>query len=147
MPIDLGDYTKPIREALKRGKFCCVYVAAIQTPALCRIGYAEDLSAAVARLQRTSPTTVFVDSALWVPDKGIAMVVAKAVQCELTLHQRPGGWFDLAADRATLALGIAAFRIYPGVTMIWHAHLIEQYKTRSAGVEAAQQSLRSQLPR
>jgi hypothetical protein len=132
MSVDLADYSKPIRDALKRGKFCCVYVAAIETPTLCRIGYAEDLNAAVGRLQRTSPAPVRVDSALWVPDKGIAMVAAKAVQCDLALHQKPGGWFDTTADRATVALGIAAFRIYPGAIMVWHNQLIDQWRARGA---------------
>lgn len=130
MPIELADYTKPIRDALKRGKFCCVYVAAIETPALCRIGYAEDLTAAMARLQRTSPAPVVVDSALWVPDKGIAMVVARAVQCDLAPQQKPGGWFDILADRATTALGLAAFRIYPCANMVWHADLLKQWQMR-----------------
>jgi hypothetical protein len=130
MPIDLNDYSKPIRIALKRGKFCCVYVAAIEMPALCRLGYAEDLPIAVARLQRTSPTPVTVDSALWLPDKGIAMVVAKAAQCDLAIHQKPGGWLDTLAYRATAALDIAAFRIYPNAHMVWHQDLIEQWQLR-----------------
>ncbi|WP_342714430.1 hypothetical protein AAFG22_14730 [Bradyrhizobium sp. B024] len=130
MPIELADYTKPIRDALKRGKFCCVYVAAIEAPALCRIGYAEDLSAAVTRLQRTLPSRVAVESVLWVPDKGIAMTISKAIQCDLAAHLRPGGWFLLAADLATVALQMAAVRIYPGATLVWHDQLIEQLQTR-----------------
>lgn len=130
MPVDLNDYSKPIRDALKRGKFCCTYVAAIETPSLCRVGYAEDLSAAVARLQRTSPTLVSVDSALWLPDKGIAMVVARAVQCDLAPRQKPGGWFDILPDRATTAVELAASRIYPGANMVWHGELLEQWRMR-----------------
>jgi hypothetical protein len=113
MPVDLADNTKPIQDAL-RGGYACVYVAAIDAPAACRVGYAEDLCAAVARFQRSSPTPIMAESALWVPGKGIAMTVSKAVQCDLAIHQKPGGWLDAPADRVTLALGIAAFRIYPG---------------------------------
>ena len=31
-PIDLADYTRPVRQALKRGGYACVYVAAVASP-------------------------------------------------------------------------------------------------------------------
>lgn len=124
MPIDLADYTKSIRSALKRGKFCCVYVASTATPPLCRIGYAEDLPAASARLQRLVPGGISIDSALWMPDRGAAMTVAKAVQCDLAPCAAAGGWFDISAERATAALEIATFRIFPGAMVTWHMELM-----------------------
>ncbi len=71
--------------------FACVYVAGIDSPKARRIGYAENLAPAVARLRRSAPAAVTIESALWVPDRGIATTSAKAVQCDLALTPKAGG--------------------------------------------------------
>ncbi|SDF29022.1 hypothetical protein SAMN05216337_105030 [Bradyrhizobium brasilense] len=78
--IDLADYTKPIRDQLKRGRFGCVYVAGMESPKACRIGYAEDLAPAVARLRRSATAAVTIESAFWAPDRRIS-----------SHHNRQGG--------------------------------------------------------
>lgn len=131
MPIDLAGYTKQIRDALKKGEYACVYVVSVAVPALCRVGYAEDLIAAVARLQRSSPTPIETESALWVPNRSIATNIAKAVQCDLVGSRQPSGWLNTAAATAAQAIELAAYRIHPGATMIWHDQLISQWRPAS----------------
>ena len=130
MPIDLQSYAKPIREALKRGEFACVYVASVT--ALCRVGYAEDIVATIRRLQRSSPAPIAVESTLWVPSRGIATNVSRAVQCELIGNKASGGWLNCSADAAIRAIEMAAFRIHPGATMMWHDQLIAQWQGKAA---------------
>lgn len=125
MPIDLADYTKPIREALKRGGYACVYVvsADVADPR-CRVGYAVDLPATITRLQRSSPAALTLQSALWVPDRGIATVIAKATQCDLNSHKGPGGWYEVDHGKAATAVDLAALRIHPGATMLPHYQIV-----------------------
>jgi hypothetical protein len=58
MPFDLADYGQNIKAALKRGGFACVSVASVETGRPCRVGYAEDLTGAVKRLERASPMPI-----------------------------------------------------------------------------------------
>ncbi|MBR0875030.1 hypothetical protein JQ633_32050 [Bradyrhizobium tropiciagri] len=64
---------------------------------------------------------------LWVPDRGIATTIAKAVQCDLAPHAKTGGWFDVEPETATAALEIASVRIYAGEAMAWHDQLMAQW--------------------
>jgi hypothetical protein len=132
MPIDLAGYSKPIREALRRAEFACVYVASVGEPPLCRVGYAEDLVATIGRLQRASPTSIKVDSALWVPSRAVATNISRAVQCDLISNKTAGGWLNCLADIATRAIEIAAFRIHPGAVMACHDEMLTQWKASAA---------------
>jgi hypothetical protein len=128
MPIDLSSYTKPIKTALKRGGFACVYVAAVDTPPRCRVGYSEDdLSATVGRLQRSSAAALAIESVLWVPNRSIATNIAKAVQCDLVACKANGGWLTCPPETAARAIELAAFRIYPGAAVVWHDQLLTQF--------------------
>lgn len=128
--IDLADYTKPIRELLRKGEHAAVYVATAETgiPAteMSRIGYALDLPATIKRMQATFPTTIWVHAALWVPNRAIATNIAKAVQCDMMPNRRPGGWLAAPADTIGRAIELAAFRIHPGAVMLWHGQLIRR---------------------
>lgn len=126
MAVDLADYTKGIKAALKSGGFACVYVAAAPTGEPCRIGYADELAATVMRLQRSSPVALSVECAMWVPDRGIAKVIANAVACDLAPHRQAGGWFNVAAVTAAQAVELATFRLYPNATTVPHHQLISQ---------------------
>lgn len=89
-----------------------------------RIGYALDLPATVKRLQATFPTPISVEAALWVPDRGIATNISKAVGCDMMLLRGDGGWYAAPGVAMQHALEIAAFRIHPGAVMLWHDDLI-----------------------
>ena len=126
MAVELTDYTKGIKEALKRGGFACVYVAAAPGGQPCRIGYADELASTFVRLQRASPVVLLVESAMWVPDRGIAKVIANAVGCDLASQRQAGGWFNVAAMTAVQAIELATFRLYPNATTVPHHQLISQ---------------------
>lgn len=125
MPIELADYTKPIRDRLRRGGYACVYVLAAETH-LSRVGYAIDLAPTATRLRRSSPVPIVVHDALWVPDRGIATNIARAVQCDMMPVKRDNGWHAAPAETMRRALELAAFRIHPGASMVWHEHLMQQ---------------------
>ncbi|NGX98253.1 MAG: hypothetical protein G4V63_24510, partial [Candidatus Afipia apatlaquensis] len=112
--------------ALKNGGFACVYVAAVPGGETCRVGYADELAATVTRLQRSSPLMLSVESAIWVPDRGIAKVIANEVGCDLAPHRQSGGWFNVAAAIAVQAVELATFRLYPNATTVPHHQLISQ---------------------
>ena len=134
--IDLADYTRPIRDLLRKGEYAAVYVATAETgvPAaeMSRIGYALDLPATIKRMQATFPTTINLEAALWVPDRGIATNISRAVGCDMMPMRRDGGWF--AAPGATMqrAVELAAFRIHPDATMVWHDELMVRLRRAAA---------------
>lgn len=139
MSVDLADYSKPIREALRKTEFACVYVIACPgAEPLCRLGYAvspDNLSAAVSKLQRSSPAALSIENVFWVPDRAIANNIVKATQCDLVAHKSVGGWYSIAPEAASHAIDLSSLRIYPGATTIWHDHLISSWRakaTRSA---------------
>lgn len=132
MPIDLADYTKPVRDALRQGGYACVYATTIETPVMSRVGYSEDLVATIGRLQKSIPSPLLVENVLWVPDRGIATNISRAVQCDLMPSKRVGGWFDVTADTIARAIELAAFRIHPGSSMAWHEQLMAQWRRRVA---------------
>jgi hypothetical protein len=127
MAIDLSDYSKSIKTALKRGGFCCVYVASAEGETPCRIGYSVDLPGSIASLQRTSPVSLIVQDATWLPDRGIATMIAKSAQAAIGRYARPGGWFDLRADAVIGEIDLTIFRLYPGATAVKHRQLIGQW--------------------
>jgi len=124
MPIDLADYNKPIRDTLKRGGYACVYVAAISSLSLVKIGYSEDLPATIGKLQGALPAPIEVHSALWMPNQAIATKVSKVVQRELVVHKATGGWFGCMAEAATIAVEMVAFRIHSGARLLRHDQVI-----------------------
>ena len=130
MPVELSSYTKQIRDALKRGGFACVYV--VSAGEVCRVGYSEEMVATAGRMQRSSPVALEVENLLWVPNRAIATTIARAAQCDLAAHRRPSNWFAIAATAAAQAIDLAAFRLYPGATMMNHAQLISYWSRRSA---------------
>ncbi|PDT74132.1 hypothetical protein [Bradyrhizobium sp. C9] len=129
--IDLADYTKPIRDALRNGGFACVY--AVASADKTRVGYSQDLPSTITRLQASSPSELSLEGALWVPDRGIATNISKAVHCDLMPNRTSGGWFNLPAPSAAQAIEIAAFRIYPSAAMVWHNELMQQCRWRAIG--------------
>lgn len=135
MAVDLADYTKGIKAALKRGGFACVYVAAAPGGTPCRVGYADELAATAIRLQRSSPLALSIESAMWVPDRGIAKVIASAVACDLAPNRQGGGWYNIAAATAVQAVELATFRLYPHATTVPHHQLISEMggKLRATG--------------
>lgn len=127
MPIDLSDYSQPIKAALKKGGFCCVYVASPEGGTPCRIGYSVDLPGSIASLQRTAPTSLMVHEATWLPDRGIAAMIAKSAQASIGQYARPGGWFALKASAVVGEVELTIFRLYPGATAVRHKQLIGQW--------------------
>lgn len=128
--IDLAGYTKPIRDQLRKGEFAAVYVvtsaAGIPATEISRVGYALDLVATITRLQASAPTRLTVHAALWVPNRAIATNVSKAVQCDMMPVRRAGGWYEAPGATMERAVELAAFRIHPGATMLWHDQLLER---------------------
>lgn len=100
--IDLADYTKPIRDQLKRRRFACVYIAGIETPKACRVGYPEDLVPAVARLRRSAPAEVTISSALWCRTGALLQRSQRRVHCDLASHTKAGGGLSLSQKRPPL---------------------------------------------
>jgi hypothetical protein len=132
MPIDLTDYSASIKAALKKGGYACVYVASVQNGRPCRVGYAEDLCAAVKRLARSSPLKISVEDAIWVPDRGIATTIAQSVLASIAPHRQAGGWHDLAAESVRGAVHLETFRLYPGAATVPHNELIAQWRKNPA---------------
>jgi hypothetical protein len=130
MAIDLADYTPSIKAALKKGGFACVYVAATPGGRPCRVGYALDLVDAFKRLARASPLPIVVDEAIWVPDRSIATTIAQSVLASIAQHRQEGGWHDLSAGSAAIAVQLETCRLYPSATTVPHSHLIAQWASR-----------------
>lgn len=128
--LNLADYTPKITAALRNGGYACVYVASVQGGRPCRVGYAIDLAASIKRLQRSSPLPIVVDDAMWVPDRGIATMIAQSVQATVNEHRGAGGWYDLPAESLTSSVHLETFRLYPNATTVPHQQLIAQWKGR-----------------
>jgi hypothetical protein len=133
MPIDLADYSHGIKAALKKGGYACVYVASVQGGRPCRVGYAIDLCDTVKRLQRSSPLAITVEDAMWVPDRGIATMIAQSVRASIAPHLQAGGWHDLPAESVASAVHLDTFRLYPGATTVPHNQLIAGWAGRGSG--------------
>lgn len=127
MAIDLDDYTPNMKAALKRGGFACVFVASVDGGQPCRVGYATDLGGAVQRLQRTSPVALKVEDAMWVPDRGIATMIAQAIGAAIYPHRKAGGWVDLPADKVAGEMHLTTFRLYPNASTVPHNQLIAKW--------------------
>ncbi|MCA1400063.1 hypothetical protein [Bradyrhizobium sp. BRP56] len=141
--IDLADYTKPMRDQLRKGEFAAVYV--VTSPAgitsvdlrrvgfdLSRVGYGLDLVATIGRLQASSPAPLTIHAALWVPNRAIATNIARAVQCDMMPVKRAGGWYEAPGATMERAVELAAFRIHPGATMLWHGELLRRWREMAA---------------
>lgn len=133
--IDLSDYTKPMRDQLRKGEFAAVYVVTSPTGItsvdlrrvgfdLSRVGYGLDLVSTIGRLQASSPAPLTVHAALWVPNRAIATNISRAVQCDMMPVKCAGGWYEAPGATMTRAVELAAFRIHPGATMLWHDQLM-----------------------
>jgi hypothetical protein len=131
MPISLADYGANIKAALKRGSYACVYVASAEGGRPCRVGYAEDLCAAVKRLERASPLAITVEDVIWVPDRGIATAIAQSVAGSIAEHRKAGGWYDLPAESVAQAVHLDTFRLYPNATTVPHKQLIAQWAAQA----------------
>ncbi|MCS3451938.1 hypothetical protein M2222_008285 [Bradyrhizobium elkanii] len=132
MPVDLADYTKQIRDSLRRGEFAAVYVVTTPAAEMSRVGYAVDLVATIGRLQSSAPTRLGVHAALWVPNRAIATNISKAVQCDMMPIKRAGGWYEAPGPTMERAVELAAFRIHPGATMLWHGELLRRWREMAA---------------
>ncbi|MGF6431480.1 hypothetical protein [Bradyrhizobium elkanii] len=136
MPIDLADYAKPIRDQLRKGEFAAVYVVTsevgIHRTEMSRVGYALDLVATIVRLQASAPLKLAVHAALWVPNRAIATNISKAVQCDMMPIKRAGGWYEAPGATMERAVDLAAFRIHPGATMLWHDDLLRRWRDQAA---------------
>ncbi|MCW2112487.1 hypothetical protein QIH87_14215 [Bradyrhizobium elkanii] len=134
--IDLADYTKPIRDQLRKGEFAAVYVVTsevgIHRTEMSRVGYALDLVATVSRLQASSPAKLTAHAALWVPNRAIATNIARAVQCDMMPIKRASGWYEAPGATMERAVELAAFRIHPGATMLWHGELLKRWLGQAA---------------
>lgn len=119
MPVDLADYPLRLRKALKRGGYACVYVATIDGSA-CRVGYANDLFNAIARMRRAVKATVLVEDVCWCPDRSIATQVAGDVRDTLGEHAMPGGWFNLVPIDAISELKNVARCRFPLQAIVFH---------------------------
>ncbi|WP_141339712.1 hypothetical protein [Bradyrhizobium sp. USDA 3458] len=133
MAIDLADYTKPIRDSLRKGEFAAVYVVTsevgVHRTEMSRVGYALDLVSTVTRLQASAPTKLAVHGALWVPNRAIATNISRAVQCDMMPVKRAGGWYEAPGATMERAIEVAAFRIHPGATMVWHEQLMQRWSS------------------
>ncbi|MGL3214097.1 hypothetical protein QA639_12885 [Bradyrhizobium pachyrhizi] len=134
--IDLADYAKPIRDQLRQGEFAAVYVVTsevgIHRTEMSRVGYALDLVATIGRLQASSPAPLAVHAALWGPNRAIATNISRAVQCDMMPIKRAGGWYEAPGATMERAVDLAAFRIHPGATMLWHGELLKRWREIAA---------------
>lgn len=127
MAIDLDAYTPKMKAALKKGGYACVFVASVDGGQPCRVGYATDLIGAVQRLRRTSPVDLNVEDVMWVPDRGIATMIAQAVGAAVYPFRKSGGWVDLPADKVAGELHLTTFRLYPNASTVPHSQLIAKW--------------------
>ena len=130
MQVDVADYTKGIRRALKHGGYACVYVASVAGGKPCRVGYSTDLPGCIARLQRSSPVPIMLNDVTWFPDRSMATNVALSVQASIGQHRRAGGWYELEATSAAPEIDLAAFRLYPSAAPVPHSQLISSWAPR-----------------
>lgn len=128
MAIDLDAYTPKMRTALKKGGYACVFVASVDGGQPCRVGYATDLHGAVQRLRRGSPVSLEVEDVMWVPDRGIATMIAQAIGAAVLPFRKPGGWVDLPADKVAGEMHLTTFRLYANASTVPHNQLIAKWK-------------------
>lgn len=127
MQVDVADYTKGMRRALKQGGYACVYVASVTGGRPCRVGYSTDLAGCISRLQRSSPVPITVDDVTWFPDRSMATNVALSAQASMGPYRQAGGWFDLASFAVVPEIELASYRLYPTAAPIPHAQLIASW--------------------
>jgi hypothetical protein len=86
--VDLADYSTNLKagqEHRLRLRLCGGMAGA-----RCCVGYALDLGEAIKRFQRTSPVPILVRDAMWVPDHGMATMIAQSVLASITPHRKAG---------------------------------------------------------
>lgn len=125
MAVDLKAYTPKLKAGLKKAGFACVYVASAGS--VCRVGYALDLPAAIQRFQRTSPLPIEVEDAVWVPDRGIATVIAQSVLSTIAKHRSAGGWHDMEASSVAGEVQLTTHRLYPNAVTVQHDQLVNKW--------------------
>ncbi|WP_342283062.1 hypothetical protein WKW52_16605 [Bradyrhizobium ottawaense] len=127
MAIDLEAYRSAMGSALRSQGYACVFITTVADGSPCRINYATDLLGAVKRLRRTSPAQLLVDDVLWLPDRGMAMMIADNLREDLGQHHTAGGWLNLPAVKVAEAARSAALRRHPGVVTFTHAELTARW--------------------
>jgi len=128
MPVDLAVYPLRLRKALKRGGYACVYVATIDGTA-CRVGYANDLFNAIARMRRAVKAAVLVEDVCWCPDRSVATQVAGDVRDTLSEHALPGGWLNLVPKEAILEVKRVARGRFPLQSIVFHDSFVSGRKS------------------
>ncbi|MCP1848933.1 MULTISPECIES: DnaB-like helicase C-terminal domain-containing protein [unclassified Bradyrhizobium] len=69
---------------------------------------------------------------LWVPNRAIATNISKPVQCDMMPIKRAGGWYEARGATMERAVDLAAFRIHPGATMLWHDDVLRRWRDQAA---------------
>lgn len=127
MAIDLEAYRSAMGSALRSQGYACVFITTVAEGSPCRINYATDILGAVKRLRRTSPAQLLVDDVLWLPDRGMAMMIADNLRDDLGEHHTAGGWLNLPAAKVAEAARSAALRRHPGAVTFTHAELVSRW--------------------
>ncbi|MEH2707902.1 hypothetical protein DXU06_24650 [Bradyrhizobium elkanii] len=70
-------------------------------------------------------------AALWVPNRAIATNISKPVQCDMMPIKRAGGWYEAPGATMDRAVDLAAFRIHPGATMLWHDDVLRRWRDQA----------------
>jgi hypothetical protein len=86
----------------------------------CRGGYALDLGEASKRFSglRRCPS----HHATWVPDRGMATMIAQSVLAPIAPHRRVG-LAQFAGESASGEINLTTFRLYPGAVNVPHDQL------------------------
>jgi hypothetical protein len=127
MPVDLEAYKSVMGAALKSQGYACVFIATTTEGNPCRLNYATDLLGAFKRLRRTSPAQLVIEEVVWLPDRGMAMVVSDSVRDDLEAHLAGGGWLNLPAPEVAQAVRSATARHHPHVMAFTHDQLMLQW--------------------
>ncbi|TGN75948.1 hypothetical protein EOW77_0032280 [Bradyrhizobium yuanmingense] len=127
MAIDLEAYRSAMGSALRSQGYACVFITTVAEGSPCRVNYATDIMGAVKRLRRTSPVQLLIQDVLWLPDRGMAMMIADNLRDNLGRHYTAGGWLNLPAATVAEAARSAAVRRHPGVVTFTHAELTARW--------------------
>ncbi|OIM89299.1 hypothetical protein BLN97_40160 [Bradyrhizobium elkanii] len=66
------------------------------------------------------------------PNRAIATNISKPVQCDMMPIKRAGGWYEAPGATMDRAVDLAAFRIHPGATMLWHDDVLRRWRDQAA---------------